>query len=271
VGTSYRGGVGVGPYGAVAGASRVGVATGAGGTVVAGGRAGAAGTHYGTYYTSSAALRAQGYAARRGFSYYSCFTPAWYRRYPGAWFAAGWAAGRAWAAPAWATVAGFCGYPSQPVYYDYGSSVVYESNNVYVNGEPIATTEEYAAQATHLADAGRAVKPPEMEDWQPLGVFALIRGDEQTSDKIFQLAVNKDGVIRGNYYDAIGDNTLPVYGSVDKKTQRAAWSIGDKKDVVFEAGLANLTQDQTPILVHFGKGNDQQLTLVRIEKPEDKE
>ena len=61
----------------------------------------------------------------------------------------------------------------------------------------------------------------------------MVRGEEQTSDKIFQLAVNKDGVIRGNYYDAFADNALPVYGSVDKKTQRAAWSIGEKKGVVF--------------------------------------
>jgi hypothetical protein len=107
----------------------------------------------------------------------------------------------------------------------------------------------------------------ENEEWQPLGVFALVRGEEQTSDKLFQLAVNKDGVIRGNYYDAIADSTTPVYGSVDKRTQRAAWSVGEKQDVVFEAGIANLTRGETPILVHYGKDNTQQFTLVRIEQP----
>ena len=83
----------------------------------------------------------------------------------------------------------------------------------------------------------------------------------------FQLAVNKGGVVRGNYYDAVADNTLPVYGSVDPRTQRVAWSIGEKKDVVFEAGIANLTRDETPILVHYGKDNTQQFTLIRLQQP----
>ncbi len=268
VGTQNRGGVGVGPYGAVAGSSRVGVATGYRGTAAVGTRTGVAAARYGTYHVSGAALRTQGFAVRRGFAYYSAFTPAWYRRYPGAWYAAGWAAGRAWLAPAWSTVAVYGGFPAQPVYYDYGSNIVYNAGNVYVDAAPVATAAEYAQQAIQLADAGRTAKPPEKEDWQPLGVFALVRGEEQTSDKIFQLALSRDGVIRGNYYDAIADYTLPVYGSVDKTTQRAAWSIGAKKDVVFEAGIANLTKEETPVLVHFGDGNDQQLALVRIEKPQ---
>src|SRR5262249_35907225 len=122
-------------------------------------------------------------------------------------------------------------------------------------------------QAAAFADEGRAAKARENEAWQPLGVFALVRGEEQTSDKIFQLAVNRDGVIRGNYYDAIADSTLPVYGSVDKRTQRAAWSVGERRDVVSEAGIATLTRDETPILVHYGKDDTQQLTLVRVEQP----
>jgi hypothetical protein len=267
VGTRYLGGVGVGHYGAVAGSSRMGVATGYRGTAVAGSRYGVAATRFGTYHVSGAALRTQGFAVRRGFGYYNAFSPAWYRRYPGAWYGAGWAAGRAWVAPAWSTVAFYGGLAAQPIYYDYGSNIVYNADNVYVNGEPVAAAE-YDQQATQLADAGREAKPPEMEEWQPLGVFALVRGEEQTSDKIFQLALSVTGVIRGNYFDALADNTLPVYGSLDKATQRAAWSIGEKKDVVFEAGIANLTKDETPVLVHFGNGNDQQLTLVRVEKPQ---
>jgi hypothetical protein len=158
------------------------------------------------------------------------------------------------------------------VYYDYGTTVVYQGDTVYFDGEPGITTEQFTQRAIQYADAGRAATPAESEEWQPLGVFALVRGEEQTSDKIFQLAVNKEGVIRGNYYDALADNTLPVYGSVDKRTQRAAWSIGEKKDVVFDAGIANLTHDETPILVHYGKDDTQQFTLVRLEQPkEDKE
>ena len=54
------------------------------------------------------------------------------------------------------------------------------------------------------------------------------QGEETKSNHIFQLAVNKDGVIRGNYYNAVTDTT-EVYGSVDKKTQRAAWTVGDRR------------------------------------------
>jgi hypothetical protein len=235
---------------------------------VAVGPGGAAAVRRGTYYVSGGALRTQGAYVRTGFRYYNAFTPAWYGRYTGAWRAARWATAAAWATATWAVVSSYCSYPATPVYYDYGTTVVYQENAVYINGEQAATAEQYAQQATELSNAGRAVKPAEDEEWQPLGVFALVRGEEQTSDKIFQLAINKNGVIRGNYYDAIADNTLPVYGSVDKKTQRAAWSLGEKQDVVFEAGIANLTRDETPILVHYGKDNTQQFTLVRIEKPE---
>jgi hypothetical protein len=153
------------------------------------------------------------------------------------------------------------------VYYDYGSTLVYQGDTVYLDGEQVAAADQYAEQAIAFSNAGREAQPPENEEWKPLGVFTLVRGEEQTSDKIFQLAVTRDGVIRGNYYDAVADNTLPVYGSVDRKTQRAAWSVGEKKDVVFEAGIANLTQDETPILVHYGKDDTQQFTLVRIEQP----
>ena len=55
---------------------------------------------------------------------------------------------------------------------------------------------------------------------------------------------------------------------MDKKTQRAAWTIGKKKDRVFEAGIENLTKDQTPILVHFGADRTQQWLLVRVQQPE---
>jgi hypothetical protein len=54
---------------------------------------------------------------------------------------------------------------------------------------------------------------------------------------------------------------------VDKKTQRAAWTIGDRKDTTYEVGFANLTKPETTMMVHFGKGGSQQWTLVRIEAP----
>jgi hypothetical protein len=120
-----------------------------------------------------------------------------------------------------------------------------------------------------FAEAGRTAQPAEDEKYQPLGIFALVKGDETTSDNIFQLAINKDGVVRGNYYDALTDTVQPVFGSLDKKSQRVAWSVGDKKDKVFEAGLYNLTLEQTTVLVHTGKERTDQYSLFRIEQPQE--
>jgi hypothetical protein len=261
-----RSGIAVGPGGVVAG--RGGAAVGAGGAVA--GRTGIAVTPHGTYYRSAVAIRGQGVYVRAGCRpYYGCFTRAWYARYSGAWIAAGWAAGAAWSAATWATVASTCGYPAAPANYDYGSSVVYEGDTVYVDGESAGTTEAYTEQATAIAEAGHQSQPAKEGEWLPLGVFAMVQGEETTAYNLFQLALNKEGIIRGNYYNALTDSAEPVYGSVDKKTQRAAWTVGDRKNPVYEAGIGNLTDDQTTMIVHYGKDRSQQFTLFRVEQPKE--
>lgn len=95
----------------------------------------------------------------------------------------------------------------------------------------------------------------------------MVQGDEKDANNVFQLAINKDGIIRGNYYNGLTDTTVPVSGSVDKNALRAAWIIGDKKDVVYETGVGNLSQAETSMLVHQGKDRTQQWTLVRLEPP----
>jgi hypothetical protein len=178
-------------------------------------------------------------------------------------------AGAAWSAASWGSVSGYCGYPAEPTYYDYGSTAVAEGGTMYVSGEAVGTTEQYAEQAEAIADAGQQAKPAEDEKWQSLGVFAMVQGDQTTAHNLFQLAINKNGILRGNYYNAMTDAAEPVAGSVDPKTQRAAWTIGGRKSPVFEAGIANLTKDETTMLVHFGKDKTQQMTLVRIEAPQE--
>ena len=134
------------------------VATGPGGTVAAGSRGGVATGRYGTYYATS--IRTQGAHVRQGFGFYNAFSPGWYARYPGAWLAAGWLAGTAWTAATWGGVSSYCGYTAQPYYYDYGSSVVYQGDTVYVSGEPVGTTEVYSQQAAAIAQAGNAAAAP---------------------------------------------------------------------------------------------------------------
>jgi len=58
-----------------------------------------------------------------------------------------------------------------------------------------------------------------------------------------------------------------ISGSVDKATQRAAWTIGGHQAPVYEAGIGNLTKDETPILVHLGDGQSRQVALIRLPQP----
>jgi hypothetical protein len=280
-----RGGFATGPEGTVAGRSGAGIAAGAGGTVAGYSRAGAAvgayglsgytarggwaAGRYGTRYVSAGTLHAQGAYVRDGFSNYHYFTPNWYAAHPNAWSAATWAAPAAWAGATWGALATTCGYPAQPVLYDYGSSVVYQGDQVYYNGDPVASAADYAQQASDIAAQTQQAEPSDKEEWIPLGVFGMVQGEEKDANDLFQLAISKQGILRGNYYNALTDSTVPVAGAVDKQTQRAAWTVGDRKEPVYETGIANLTQPESSLLVHFGKDRTQQWTLVRLEKPDD--
>jgi hypothetical protein len=206
---------------------------------------------------------------RSNFAYNNSFSPGWFGYHPNAWRVAGWTAATCWAGANWGALASACSYPSTPVAYDYGSNIVYEGDQVYYNGEPVASADEYAQQATQLAAQGQEARPPEDTQWIPLGVFSMVQSADQDATNIFQLAINKDGVIRGNYYNGLADETLPVYGAVDQKTQRAAWRVGERKDTVYETGVANLTEPETTMLVHFGKDKTQQWMLVRMEQPKE--
>lgn len=225
-------------------------------------------TAHGTSYWSNSYTATHATACRSNFGYYNCFNSGWYTTHPGCWTAAGWAAGAAWTAASYATMASYCGMNAAAAPdYDYGSTVVVSDSAVTIDGQDAGTPQQFAQQATAIADKGQtAMAPPEAE-WKPLGVYALVQGSETTSNNIFQLAVNKDGIIRGNYYDGLMDTTTEVYGSIDTTTQRAAWTIGKKKDRVFEAGVYNLTQPQCPCLIHLGTEQTTQMMLVRVEQP----
>ena len=48
---------------------------------------------------------------------------------------------------------------------------------------------------------------------------------------------------------------------------RAAWIIGNNKNVVYDSGLSNLLKKQSSVLVHMGKDKTQQWTLVKLQQP----
>jgi hypothetical protein len=162
----------------------------------------------------------------------------------------------------------------QPPVYDYGVNVVYQGDDVYVDGKQTASATEYAQQAIALANepAGQpsAPAPPEPgkePDWLPLGVWALAQEEKGDAYMFFQLSIDKNGVLSGAYQNVLSGEKSPISGQVDKKTQRVAWKIGTNNTVI-ETGLQSLSQDVASCLVHFGPDKTQTWLLVRQKQPE---
>jgi hypothetical protein len=260
-----------------------GVAAGPGGRVAAGevargpeggvaGRgvvAGPRGAVGGYGYMSPSARYGAAYGIRAGYRGYGLYTPGWYTAHPGAWAAAG-IATAAWTAATWDNMNAWFDTTAEPVDYDYGSNVVTQDGNVYVDGQDAGTEQAYYDQAEDLANAGAQATPSDDQNWMPLGVFAMSEVGKSSDFMSIQLAVNKQGILRGNFTDTKTNKTQAVQGSVDKTTQRAAWTIGDNKADVMETGLYNLTKDEVPALLHFGNDRTQQWLLVRV-KQEDQQ
>ena len=185
-----------------------------------------------------------------------------------------------WTVPTWAAMTSWFTWSApatvwqQPVYYDYGTggNVTYENNYVYVGGEQVATADQFAQSAMDLATVPAPASEAEAEqaEWMPLGTFAVSTDEKDTQpSQVVQLAVSKDGIISGTLYNVDTDQAQAIQGQVDKETQRVAFRIGESEDVVAETGLYNLTQDEAPLLVHFGTDYVENYLLVRLEQPED--
>ena len=221
---------------------------------------------------------AQALAAQGWFNDHPAFTPGWVAHHAWAWSPNDQAdndywASQYWNAVDWAAASGWLDEPNAPPQnYDYGNTVVYQDNNVLVNSKPVGNPAQYYNQAESLAVADArqdAASEPAYTNgkkiqWLPLGVFGLMKSDKDKPEMIFQLALDKQGVIRGNYFSEVENKTQPVYGSVDKKTQRAAWHVGDNKKVIVETGLYNLTKDETTALVHLDPDHEDRYVLVRL-------
>lgn len=245
-------------------AARVGAAgVGAAGV----GAVGIAGYHQ-TEPVSGSVYAARGAAVRTANPGYGAFNTGWYAAHPGAWNPTGWTAGRAWGVATWPAVGSWYGWgaTTQPIYYDYGNNISYQGDQVYYGNQPVATADQYYQQASTLAQ-NQPAPDANAGEWMPLGVFGLTKGAESDPHYVMQLAVNKAGAVAGNYVDTVSGTSVPVQGAVDQKTQRLAWTVGNNKTTVGETGIFNLTKDEAPALIHFGKDKTQQWTLVRLQQP----
>ncbi len=86
-----------------------------------------------------------------------------------------------------------------------------------------------------------------------------------------QLAVSKEAIVAGTYFNAQTSEYVAVQGGLDKETQRVAVTVGDKEDVVIETGMYSLTQEQSSALLHFEDGTIQNWILVRMADPQGKQ
>ena len=127
-----------------------------------------------------------------------------------------------------------------------------------------------AFECSNAAVPGMTDEQAGKTEWLPLGVFALTNEGVNASSMYLQLALSKDGVIAGTFYNESTGATHPVEGMVDEKTQRAVWKAADgsNANLVMETGVFNLTKDQAPVLVHFGPEQTQTALLVRLDESE---
>jgi len=160
----------------------------------------------------------------------------------------------------------------QPYYYDYGpnGNVVYQGNEVMVNGTPVGTSADYAQSAAELA----TVTPEEMNaqhDWMPLGTFSVATSTNDPKPvRVAQLAYdNKQGLISGTIFNQESNNLYTLQGKVDPQTQRVAFTVGNDPNTVMETGLYNLTQEETPVLVHFGSEKTATYLFARLPEPKE--
>lgn len=278
-------GAAVGPNGVIAGGREASgtVIRGPGGNTIAHGQAASGGFYAGargagTWHCSAADLRVQGNYVRGNFSHWDAYGRDWYRRYPNAWWARGFAAG-VWYAASWDELNSWFGATWPPASYNYGDNIYYQDGDVYNDGQPVATSADYYQSASDLAQTGAAANIPDENsadagsdsttqaadaDWLPLGVFEAIEPNQKSSDMTFQLAVNKAGIIRGNYYNTGDNNVQELQGAVDKQTQRVTWFVKNRPQMIFDTGLYNLTKDEATVLVHQSADKTQQWTLVRL-------
>jgi hypothetical protein len=178
-----------------------------------------------------------------------------------------------WGSATWNSLENFVSVPTDPTYVDYGVNVVYEGDTVYLDNQPFPA-EQYDKPI--LEAAANVKQPPaplppsdpnQPTEWMPLGVFALAQEDRGDPVMFFQLSINQQGIISGAFQSTITNNTRPVAGQVETASQHAAWRIGDNTETIFETTLGNLTQDVSPIAVHFGNSRTQTWLLVRMPKP----
>jgi hypothetical protein len=182
-----------------------------------------------------------------------------------------------WRPATWTGITAFFGptWPGEPVYYDPGVSVVYEGDEVYIEGSVAGSVADYDQVAYALANPAVEAAPVpapvaegQQAEWLPLGVWAFTQEREGDAVMFFQMSVDKNGIVGGAFKNVLTGVEQPIVGKLDRTTQRVAWHVGEITETVYDTYLPNLTDDVASVFVHLGNSQTQTWLLVRLPSPE---
>ena len=196
----------------------------------------------------------------------TAFTSEWYAKHPQAW--------RPAKSPAdwWKTadVATITAWLGQPVT---AAGTAADSGNAVATagGGDIGAD---GLQSVLVLPAGHqnAVGPAD-SDWLPLGVFAVVPPGTQESDQAHnyqQLAVDRQGTIKGNFFDTISGTVQPITGTVDRtalnSSWKASWTVGANGSR-FTAPLRAFAGQPRTVSMSSG-GQPRDLELMPVQRPD---
>ncbi|QQL45612.1 hypothetical protein [Sulfuriroseicoccus oceanibius] len=191
-----------------------------------------------------------------------------------------------WRPLTWGSVGYFWGssIQSQPVIYDPGTTVVYQGDTIYINGNAAGNADDYRRETIALANpeldeipvptppeevSEADVKPDQPQgDWLPVGVWALTQQEQGDATMFFQMSIDKEGIVAGAYKNVMTGDEQPIVGRLDFESQRIAWHVGEVTTTVYETGLSQLENDVASVFVHFGETQTQTWLMVRMPSPE---
>jgi len=182
-----------------------------------------------------------------------------------------------WRPATWGGITAFFGptWSAAPVYCDPGVSVVYEGDEVYIDGSAAGSVADYdrvayalASPAIEAAPVPEPVAEGHQAEWLPLGVWAFTQEREGDAVMFFQMSIDKNGIVGGAFKNALTGEEQPIVGKLDRTTQRVAWHVGDITDTVYDTYLPNLTEDVASVFVHLDKNQTQTWLMVRLPSPE---
>jgi hypothetical protein len=114
-------------------------------------------------------------------------------------------------------------------------------DEVYGDGQPAATAQEYSQQAIALTNTPAQQPPPpeagQPAEWLPMGVWALAEEEKGDAYMFFQISIDKNGVVTGAYQKVLSGESLRFLGRIKKRSE---WPGKiDSNNTVIETGLQN--------------------------------